>query len=477
MQSHSDGRILFDISMSMRWVGPPAGIVRVERKLALWAHANIHNIEFVFFDPSRLAYCTVVRDVQPFLIGDAAIDTFGQTNPALPGRRRTDRVPAWFKTAFLWIVQARHMALNRLEGLRLATQNAWLARLADRLQRRLLSDRYRRFMVREDDTRRPFYPYEMAIGTPIEFGRDDTLVCAGSGWAHTNIEVISALKSRIGFRMVLLCHDLIPLMFPHFYLTRDVKLFGDYMDRALAIADRIVVNSHAVESDCLAHCARRGISAGNISVGFLGFDLGADHPKSVSRLPAGIRPGHFAMLVSTIEPRKGHAMLCRVWRRLMVEGVPQAADFKLIFAGRAGWMVDDLLADTRNTPRLLVIHDAADDLLASLYQAAAFCVYPSVYEGYGLPVIEAFSHGKVVLTSTGGALPELARGFSPCIDPIDEAAWYETLKQWIEKPQVRAPYEQQVRARFQHPTWSEAAANFFSSIAASPVRINHDSCN
>jgi hypothetical protein len=58
-------------------------------------------------------------------------------------------------------------------------------------------------MVREDDTRRPFVPYDMAVGARVVFGRNVTLVCAGSGWGHTNIDVLSKCKARIGFRMVL----------------------------------------------------------------------------------------------------------------------------------------------------------------------------------------------------------------------------------------------------------------------------------
>ena len=94
-------------------------------------------------------------------------------------------------------------------------------RRADLLQRRIMSGKYRKFMLREDDTRRPFLPYDMVVGGRIKFERGDILVCAGSGWGHTNIESLSELKSRMGFRMVLLCHDLIPLMFPHFFRASD----------------------------------------------------------------------------------------------------------------------------------------------------------------------------------------------------------------------------------------------------------------
>jgi hypothetical protein len=130
------GRILFDISSSMRWTGPPAGIVRVERKLGLWAHANLSRVAFVFFDPDRLTYCEVTCDVRQFLTGEAGLNTFGATNPALPGRRRTDRIPRALKSAFLWIAQTRRKSLNCLERIRLGTQRHWLSRLADRAQRR-----------------------------------------------------------------------------------------------------------------------------------------------------------------------------------------------------------------------------------------------------------------------------------------------------------------------------------------------------
>lgn len=469
MEPDSAGRILFDISTSMRWAGPPVGIVRVERKLALWAYSNVPDVAFVFFDPDRQAYCEVTRDVRQFLTGEAALDTLGLTNPALPGRRRTDRIPAALKPALLWLAQTRRMALNRLERLRLDTPHPWLARLADRLQRWFMSSKYRNFMVRENDTRRPFVPYDIAVGARAVFSRNVTLVCAGSGWGHTNIEALGQLKSRTGFRMVLLCYDLIPLMFPHFYRDHDVELFRNYMHRALGIADRIVVNSRIVEADCRAYCAQHGITAGKIALAPLGFDV-APGGQSLAELPAGLVAERFVLLVSTIEPRKGHRLLLNVWRRLIVDGVPQAKGFKLVIVGRVGWMVDDLLmcirSDAKLAEHVVMIQDVDDEGLSALYRGAAFCVYPSVYEGYGLPVIEAFAHGKGVLASTGGALPELVHGLSPCLDPADQPAWYETMKLWIESPQARVPYERDIRARFRHPTWSEAAANFFASILA-----------
>jgi glycosyltransferase involved in cell wall biosynthesis len=276
------------------------------------------------------------------------------------------------------------------------------------------------------------------------------------------------MKSRIGFRMVLLLHDLIPVMFPYFYRDHDVALFGNYMRRTLAIADRIVVSSQTVAADCRAYCAKLKIVPPDIVHVPFGFDVGAAPQRAAAELPEGLAVGRYAMLVSTIEPRKGHRLLVRLWRRLLAQGVPQSTGFKLAFVGRPGWNVDDLLAEIRNDPQLArtvrVIANVSDDQLAMLYDGAAFCLYPSAYEGYGLPLIEAYSHGKAVLVSTGGALSEIAEGFSPCIDLSNEEAWYTTMREWIERPKAREPYEREILNRFRHPSWAEAAAQFFARI-------------
>lgn len=462
------GRVLFDISTSMRWAGPPVGIVRVERELALWADRNVTDVVFVFFDPALLAYREIRCDARLFLTGEATLNTVGLTNPAAPGKRRSDRIPPALKPAFLWLTQSRQMALGLLERLRLSGGPSWLTRLAGYLQRPLTSRKYQPFMVRADGKRRPYLPYAMVAGERVAFRPTDTLICAGSGWGHTNIEAVSQQKSRIGFRFVLLCYDLIPLLFPQFYRPHDVERFGAYMRVAFAIADRVVVTSRRTEADCQAYFIDHGIVAGDIVVAPLGFDAQPQQVKPRPDLPPGLARDHFILLVSTIEPRKGHRLMYRVWRRLMAEGVPQSADFKLVFVGRQGWMTDDLLSEIREDSelagRIRIVTDADDDLLGALYEAAAFCVYPSAYEGYGLPVVEAFSFGKAVLASNGGALPEVVGKLSPCLDPTDEEAWYAHMRQWIEVPESRLTFERAIRAQFRHPAWADAAAGLGAAM-------------
>jgi glycosyltransferase involved in cell wall biosynthesis len=208
---------------------------------------------------------------------------------------------------------------------------------------------------------------------------------------------------------------------------------------------------------------------GQITVLPLGYDRPPRHAEATEALPEGLEPGHFALLVSTVEPRKGHALLIDAWRRLLADGIPQRHRFKLVFVGRMGWMVDQVRAQLGDKASfddtLLHLENVSDGALAELYRAAGFCLYPSLYEGFGLPVIEAYSYGKAVIASTGGAIPEIAARFSPCLDPRDHDAWYAEMRRWIEVPAERAAYEARVSA-FTHPTWDEASARIFAAARA-----------
>ena len=125
-------------------------------------------------------------------------------------------------------------------------------------------------------------------------------------------------------------------------------------------------------------------------------------------------------------------------------------------------MTDDVFAALQEDAVLRrdVIHiaDAPDELLGALYAGAAFCVYPSLYEGFGLPVIEALAHGKPVLTSNAGALPEAAGSLAPCLDPNDDDAWVAAIGRWLNDPAAVAEQARSIRAAFSWPTWSQAAA-------------------
>ncbi|MBN9008917.1 MAG: glycosyltransferase, partial [Rhizobiales bacterium] len=148
------------------------------------------------------------------------------------------------------------------------------------------------------------------------------------------------------------------------------------------------------------------------------------------------------------------------WERLNREGLPEKAGVKLVFVGRHGWDVDPVLKGIAEARNLIHLADADDSLLSLLYEKAAFCVYPSLYEGYGLPIVEAFRHGRAVIASDRGSIPEVMADLGPCLDPGDEDAWAAALRDWIIHPAAIAEREAAIRAGFRPVTWDEAAARY-----------------
>jgi glycosyltransferase involved in cell wall biosynthesis len=163
-------------------------------------------------------------------------------------------------------------------------------------------------------------------------------------------------------------------------------------------------------------------------------------------------------MVGTIEARKNHAAMLRIWRRLLesMEHVPT-----LVFAGRPGWLTGDLLRQLENANwlggKIRLINSPPDAVLASLYQHCLFTVFPSLYEGWGLPVTESLCFGKTVAASNRAAIPEAGRDFCAYFDPdnITEAA--AVIRGLIDHPDRVTALEARIRDSFICPTWDDTA--------------------
>jgi glycosyltransferase involved in cell wall biosynthesis len=458
-------RLLFDISTSMRWFGPPVGIVRVERELAKWAMRNDPNCRFVFFDADLQAYREVRRDRLPDLLdGTATVDTTGMTDPSQSRRRRTDRVPRLLLKPFLWLTQFRRMALRNLGGMLMVSRGVRVREAIRWLQLVVAGKKYRHVLMQPDGSLRALAPVGILTGPPMPLELGDCVLFAGANWAHSNAAFIGERKKQIGVELISLCHDVIPLLFPQFFKTNDVAMLRRHFEQVFAIASVNLVASKTVGSDIERWCSERRIAVGPIIQVPFGHDLSVVPSRSAApRSPH--TPSRYILFVSTIEPRKGHGLVQAVWSRLLQQGIPQKLDISLMLIGRPGWMVDDLMTSLRASERIAIMDNVDDDALAALYDQAAFCIYPSEYEGYGLPVVEALVRGKAVLASDVGVVPELQSSLLKRLPPRDEQAWTLAVQEWLLCPDC-IPRNADPATGFRHPTWQEAAARTFAAIEA-----------
>jgi glycosyltransferase involved in cell wall biosynthesis len=172
------------------------------------------------------------------------------------------------------------------------------------------------------------------------------------------------------------------------------------------------------------------------------------------------------LYVSTIEPRKNHAFLFNVWHRLLEEHgssvVPQ-----LVFVGRRGHLVDDLFQQFENTfyldSKVVVLPDVPDSLLSALYKECKLALYPSLAEGYGLPVAEAIVAGAICVASNKTSIPEVVGDIIDYFDPDDFNEAYRLIQRALFDDDYRANLRLRAQ-RFVPRPWSATAEDILQTI-------------
>ena len=120
----------------------------------------------------------------------------------------------------------------------------------------------------------------------------------------------------------------------------------------------------------------------------------------------------FFLFVGTQEPRKNLNRVISAWQ-------PFAKDYQLVVAGAAGWDQPSQ-SHPHNLHQPLFVGQVSDETLSALYEQAKLFLYPSLYEGFGLPILEAFHHGTPVVTSNNSGMAEIAGNAAELVDPLEE---------------------------------------------------------
>lgn len=120
-------------------------------------------------------------------------------------------------------------------------------------------------------------------------------------------------------------------------------------------------------------------------------------------------------------------------------------------------MMKDIELDPLTTGLIIQLYHVSDKELNLLYKQALFCVYPSLYEGWGLPVAEALSLGKAVIASDQGSLPEVGGELVRYVSPWNTQGWADAILEWIQHPDLVKDQEQEIRKNYTSRTWKGTA--------------------
>ncbi len=257
-------------------------------------------------------------------------------------------------------------------------------------------------------------------------------------------------KARHSLKGVYFIHDLIPIRHPEYSRPYAINRCLGRVRSALRHADHIVVSTHVVAQDLQRFAKEEGLPEPNPNVAPLGVDSPPERPR-----PDSVLGAPYFLCIGTIEPRKNHALLLKVWQ-LLAASIGDRAP-KLVIVGQPGPMTGGLLDTLETDPALrsLVIwrRNCADGELTELISGAEAVLFPSLAEGYGLPLIEALADGIPVIASDIPAFREIGQGQPTLLDPRDPEAWRKAITERLAPMAgnaVCAP-----TAPFLTPKWAE----------------------
>lgn len=306
----------------------------------------------------------------------------------------------------------------------------------------------------------------------LRFRPNDVVVSVGLQWDIGYMARLYAEKKRRGMFVVQMVYDIVPIVMPEYCVPGMERKFPQFIVDTAWTADLVFCISESTRRDLERYYERVGLRAPAMARVVLGSDI----PAAQQADPAGkfgLESGEFVLYVSTIEPRKNHQMLFNIWRELYATA--RESLVPLIFVGNAGWNTADMMHFIKASEALYpdyvrVMSNVADAELDWLYRNARFTLYPSLYEGWGLPVAESLARGKVCIASNTSSIPEVGGPLSDLLDPLDYARWRDRIRHYLTDAEALAAREAEIRGGFEPVSWGACMRRFHDDLFAALPR-------
>lgn len=261
-------------------------------------------------------------------------------------------------------------------------------------------------------------------------------------------------------RVVVTIHDIIHLLYPEFLPSRLAFLYAQRMlRRSLARGDRILAVSRNTKKDLVEYF---GVDGGKIQVIYNGVD--DVFRQRLSEEQIGRWMGNLRLTRPYIlfvgNPTKPHKNLDRVVQAYAQALTISPFDAPLVCVGDRGgaaFKIRQRAAHLGIEDRVNLLGHVAEEALPAIYQGAALFLYPTLYEGFGLPVVEAMASGVPVITSNGSALKEIAEGYAHLVDPLDIRAMAEAIAHCMADEEHRRALAKLGRRRAEDFHWKRTA--------------------
>ncbi|MEA3309160.1 MAG: glycosyltransferase family 1 protein [Chloroflexota bacterium] len=241
-------------------------------------------------------------------------------------------------------------------------------------------------------------------------------------------------------KALLTVHDLSFLRHPETFPPPLRRYLETAVPRSVARADHILADSESTRRDLITlldTLAEKVTTLySGVSPAFNMQTAPGERKRLQKRYGIGERP--YILTVGTVQPRKNYV-------RLMIACDPLAAEqaVDLVIVGQPAWLAEPILAAADEREYVHRLGFTEDGDLPALYRQAAICAFPSIYEGFGLPVLEAMACGTPVVASSASSIPEVVGEAGLLVDPLDVAGWTAALRRVLRETELHT----ELRAR------------------------------
>jgi glycosyltransferase involved in cell wall biosynthesis len=297
-------------------------------------------------------------------------------------------------------------------------------------------------------------------GIKLKIEPGDLIFSTGHDWDYIDHFLLLQKHINNGALFGVLFYDIIPIKFPLTYTKDFVSRFEFWFNKTISTVNFAFAISLNTAQDITEFLKFNNLPKLNIHVLRLGDNFKTpinDEPLSCSLSEKISRP--YILSVGTVEFRKNHITLLNAYRFLL-EDIGYTPP-KLYIVGKQGFLDGEIKYQAENDIRLKglveVIHGLTDVELSHFYASAMFTVYPSIYEGWGLPVAESFFYGKPCIASKSSSMLEIAPKFTRFAHPLEAEEWANHIKILSENPALLKAESFKIKSEYIKVGWIDTA--------------------
>jgi glycosyltransferase involved in cell wall biosynthesis len=441
----------FDTTDVWNWTRPHlTGIQRVVSMVLAELLKTDHDIRLFRFDPELRAIVSVALDQLPAIIHSN--DSPGPAKPASANIAQSHPVGG----RFLDLVYRRGP-----ESVRSAVDNLHFAQQD-------LKHALNTWFTAQANPKRTKVDLDARIRDRPLFRSGDVCLSLSLTSGHEGYWEAVSLQKPSDVPYILLLHDIELVTQPQ-WTPPHWEGFERWLASGVDRAAILLTVSRFQQGEIRRYLGSRGLADKPVEVISLGddptaFGNGGGQSLSARMRNTLVRP--FVLFVAGFFARKNHAGLYQTWRRLSAhlgDECPQ-----LVLVGERPRMRLDVMSQMQRDPltkdRISVLFDVDDEDLASLYRACLFTVYPSFYEGWGLPVSESLRFGRYCIASSAASLPEVGGDLVDYVDPFDQVALYNKVLRAIQDVDYVTGREDDIRRNYRPRSWSDTARQILACV-------------